>query len=71
MTSPSLAPLSDLMDDFAIAAMAQFIALYAPEKTEGPDATVQWCDHIAAHAPMHMAAAMMDARSHASTQFIA
>jgi hypothetical protein len=62
MTSPSLAPLSDLMDDFAIAAMAQFIALYAPEKTEGPDATVQWCNHIAGMS-YAMAGAMMNARS--------
>ena len=31
MTSPSLAPLSDLMDDFAIAAMAQLIHIYSPE----------------------------------------
>ena len=40
MTSPYETPLVDLMDNVAMAAMEQFIALYAPEKTEGPDATI-------------------------------
>ena len=62
MTSPYETPLVDLMDNVAMVAMEQFIALYAPEKTEGPDATVQWCNHIAGMS-YAMAGAMINTRS--------
>jgi hypothetical protein len=62
MTSPSLAPLSDLMDDFAIAAMAQLIHIYAPENTNDKEKTVQWCDNISSISYV-MAASMMDTRT--------
>jgi hypothetical protein len=62
MTSPYETPLVDLMDNVAMVAMEQFITLYAPEKTEGPDATVQWCNHIAGMS-YAMAGAMINTRS--------
>lgn len=61
MTSPSEAPLSNLMDSFAMAAMEQLIALYAPEKTESPEETIQWCNHIAGMS-YAMAGTMMNTR---------
>jgi ABC-type Fe3+ transport system substrate-binding protein len=62
MTSPSEAPLSDLMDSFAMAAMEQLIAIYAPEKLESADETIQWCNHIAGMS-YAMAGTMMNTRS--------
>ena len=70
MTSPYETPLVDLMDNVAIIAMEQFIALYAPEKTEGPDATVQWCNHIAGMS-YAMAGAMINTRSKLHLDMIA
>ena len=61
MTSPSEAPLSDLMDSFAMAAMEQLIALYAPEKLETADRTIQWCNQIAGMS-YAMAGTMMNTR---------
>jgi hypothetical protein len=51
-------------------AMEQFIALYAPEKTEGPSATVQWCNHIAGMS-YAMAGAMINTRSKLHSDMIA
>jgi hypothetical protein len=70
MTSPYETPLVDLMDNVAMAAMEQFIALYAPEKTEGPDATVQWCNHIACMS-YAMAGAMINTRSKLHSEMLA
>jgi hypothetical protein len=70
MTSPYETPLVDLMDNCSMAAMEQFIALYAPEKTEGPDATVQWCNHIAGMS-YAMAGAMINTRSKLHSDMIA
>ena len=61
MTSPSEAPPSNLMDNFAMAAMEQLIALYAPEKLDSPDETIQWCNHIAGMS-YAMAGTMMNTR---------
>ena len=61
MTSPTEAPLSNLMDTFAMAAMEQLIALYAPEKLDSPDETIQWCNHIAGMS-YAMAGTMMNTR---------
>ena len=61
--SPSTVPLSDLLDDFAIKAMAQLIHAYAPEAfCNDADAIVSWCDNIA-KVSYCMAAAMIDVRS--------
>jgi hypothetical protein len=62
MTSTSLAPLADLMDDFAIAAMAQLIHIYSPEDMGDKADMVQWCEAIASTSYV-MAGAMMNARS--------
>jgi hypothetical protein len=62
MTSASLAPLADLMDDFAIAAMAQLIHIYSPEDMGDKEDMVQWCEAIASTSYV-MAGAMMNARS--------
>ena len=70
MTSPSEAPLSSLMDSFAMAAMEQLIALYAPEKTESADETIQWCNHIAGMS-YAMAGAMINTRSKLHSDMIA
>ena len=70
MTSTYETPLVDLMDNVAMAAMEQFIALYAPEKTEGPDATVQWCNHIAGMS-YAMAGAMINTRSKLHSEMLA
>jgi hypothetical protein len=70
MTSPYETPLVDLMDNVAMAAMEQFIALYAPEKTEGPEATVQWCNHIACMS-YAMAGAMINTRSKLHSEMLA
>ena len=70
MTSPYETPLVDLMDNVAMIAMEQFIALYAPEKTERPDATVQWCNHIAGMS-YAMAGAMINTRSKLHLDMIA
>jgi hypothetical protein len=70
MTSPYETPLVDLMDNVAMAAMVQFIALYAPEKTEGPEATVQWCNHIACMS-YAMAGAMINTRSKLHSEMLA
>ena len=53
--------LSDLLDSYAVTAMGQLIAIYAPEKlnTKEVDAL---CDDIG-RISYYMAAAMMDARS--------
>jgi hypothetical protein len=70
MTSPYETPLVDLMDNVAMAAMVQFIALYAPETTEGPEATVQWCNHIACMS-YAMAGAMINTRSKLHSEMLA
>ena len=70
MTSPYETPLVDLMDNVAMAAMEQFIALYAPETTEGPEATVQWCNHIACMS-YAMAGAMINTRSKLHSEMLA
>ena len=70
MTSTYETPLVDLMDNVAMAAMEQFIALYAPEKTEGPEATVQWCNHIACMS-YAMAGAMINTRSKLHSEMLA
>ena len=70
MTSPYETPLVDLMDNVAMIAMEQFIALYAPEKTEGPDSTIQWCNHIAGMS-YAMAGAMINTRSKLHLDMIA
>ena len=62
MTSPYSAPLSDLMDDFAMNAMAQLIHIYAPENTNNKEETVQWCANLASISYV-MAASMMDTRT--------
>ena len=62
MTSPYSAPLSDLMDDFAMNAMAQLIHIYAPENTNDKEKTVQWCENISSTSYV-MAASMMDTRT--------
>ena len=62
MTSPYSAPLSDLMDDFAMNAMAQLIHIYAPENTNDKEKTAQWCESISSISYV-MAASMMDTRT--------
>ena len=62
MTSTSLTPLFDLMDDFAIDAMAQLIHIYSPEDMGDKAEMVQWCEAIASTSYV-MAGAMMNARS--------
>jgi hypothetical protein len=62
MTSPSLAPLSDLMDDFAIAAMAQLIHIYSPKDMGDKADMVKWCEAIASISYV-MAASMMNTRT--------
>jgi hypothetical protein len=62
MTSPYSAPLSDLMDDFAMNAMAQLIHIYVSENTNNKEETVQWCANLASISYV-MAASMMDTRT--------
>ena len=62
MTSPSAAPLADLMDDFAITAMAQLIHVYSPEDMGDKEEMIQWCEAIASTSYV-LAGAMMNARS--------
>ena len=62
MTSPYSAPLSDLMDDFAMNAMAQLIHIYAPESTNDKEETVQWCANVASISYV-MAASMIETRT--------
>ena len=62
MTSTSSAPLSDLMDDFAMNAMAQLIHIYAPESTKDKEETVQWCANVASISYV-MAASMIETRT--------
>ena len=69
MTSPSKAPLSDLMDSFAVAAMEQLIAMYAPERLETADAVIQWCNQIA-EMSYAMAETMMNTRLERHTGII-
>ena len=61
MTSTSSTPLSGLMDDFAINAMAQLIHIYAPEKLDIKEGGAVFDD--IARISYYMAATMMDARS--------
>ena len=68
MTSPSKAPLSDLMDSFAMAAMEKLIVLYAP-KIETADGVIQWCNQIA-EISYAMAEAMMNTRPELHTGII-
>ena len=60
MTSPSKAPLSDLMDSFAMAAIKKLIVLYTP-KIETADGVIQWCNQIA-EMSYAMARTMMNTR---------
>lgn len=53
--------LSDLLDSYALTAMGQLIAIYAPEKLDTKEVEAL-CDDIACTS-YYMAAAMMDARS--------
>ena len=62
MTSTYSAPLSDLMDDFAMNVMAQLIHIYAPENTNDKKKTAQWCESISSISYV-MAASMMDTRT--------
>ena len=62
MTSTSPARLIDLMDDFAINAMAQLVHIYAPESTNDKEKTVQWCASVASISYV-MAAAMLETRT--------
>ena len=62
MTSPYSAPLSDLMDDFAMNVMAQLIHIYAPENTNDKEKTAQWCESMSSISYV-MAASMMDTRT--------
>jgi hypothetical protein len=57
------------MDNFAMAAMEQLIALYAPEKTGSPEETIQWCNHIA-EMSYAMAGTMMNTRPKLHTGII-
>ena len=61
MTSTSAAPLSDLMDSFAMVAMEQFISIYAPEQLGSPEETVEWCKMMAGMS-YAMAGTMMNTR---------
>jgi hypothetical protein len=62
MTSTSPARIVDLMDDFAINAMAQLIHIYAPESTNDKEETVQWCANVASISYV-MAASMIETRT--------
>ena len=62
MTSTSLASLSDLMDDFAINAMAQLIHIYSQAEMADKEDIVLWCEAVASTSYV-MAGAMMDKRS--------
>ena len=55
------APLSDLMDSFAMVAMEQFISTYAPEQLGSPEETVEWCKMMAGMS-YAMAGTMMNTR---------
>lgn len=56
-------PLSDLLDDFALNAMAQLIHAYAPEVLLSDAKEIdKWCTGIA-QASYCIAATMMDART--------
>ena len=55
------APLSDLMDNFAMVAMEQFISIYAPEQPGSPEETVKWCQMMAGMS-YAMAGTMMNMR---------
>ena len=57
----STAPLSDLMDSFAMVAMEQFISIYAPEQLGSPEETVEWCKMMAGMS-YAMAGTMMNTR---------
>lgn len=69
MTPTAATPLADLMDDFAINAMAQLIHIYAPEKLESPEETIQWCNHIAGMS-YAMAGTMINTRSKLHSEMI-
>ena len=61
--SPSTVPLSDLLDDFALNAMAQLILVYAPESIINDTKTIEeWCTGIATISYC-MATTMMAIRS--------
>jgi hypothetical protein len=62
MTSTSAAPLADLMDDFAITAMAQLIHVYSPQDMGDKEKMIQWCEAIASTSYV-LASTMMDTRS--------
>jgi hypothetical protein len=62
MTSTPAAPLADLMDDFAINAMAQLIRIYSPEDMGDKADMIEWCEAIASTSYV-LASAMMDTRS--------
>ena len=61
MTSSSLTPYADLMDEFAVTAMAQFIHNYGPEDMGNKEEMIQWCESIAS-ASYVLAGAMMNTR---------
>jgi hypothetical protein len=59
---PSTVPLSDLLDDFALNAMAQLILVYAPEVLPNDaKSSGEWCSGIATTSYC-MATAMMAVR---------
>jgi hypothetical protein len=62
MTSTSAAPLADLMDDFAINAMAQLIHIYSPQDMGDKEEMIQWCEAVASTSYV-LASVMMDTRS--------
>lgn len=63
MTNQSfpVSPLSDLLDSYAIAAMAELVSAYAPKKLNREKMSIL-IDDIA-RTSYYMAAAMLDARS--------
>ena len=62
MTSTSAASLADLMDDFAITAMAQLIHVYSPQDMGDKEEIIQWCEAISSTSYV-LASTMMDTRS--------
>ena len=62
MTSTSPARIIDLMDDFAINAMALLVHIYAPVSVNDKEKTVQWCESVARISYV-MAVAMLETRT--------
>ena len=69
MTSTPAVPLVNLMDDFAITAMAQLIHIYSPQDMGDKEEMIQWCEAIASTSYV-LAGAMMNARSTLHTAIV-